>query len=1834
MKDTPTIAGKVPKFAPILILITNQNFYTRIPMIRSSKFWRLAVCLFALFFSVLTSSVHAKTTVKTRVKNANVLDIQLYASKQTAIVGDTVDIEITTGNFTNVEEMTIPLAWNPDLLTYVGVRDLSTAIPAFTTANFTTTNTSTGTLFLNWSGVPSSIEDGKPFFTIRFTVRAYSGLPASVIFNTLAGLAINTSGGAMATITPSTGSVRILDNNPCPPRAAGLSCQTAPVLNASEFPYYSTLPVVPTPPLTPLTIPTGSNTCAASIENNHWVAFTAASTALTLKIGAANSSGGGVQFFIYETNDCISFQKVFCHQGGILAGESDTAPLTGLTIGKKYYIMLDGQFGDRCDYTIAITSGQVENYVQSIPTPTILGQSLACNNPTGLTYSIPVVASAEKYFWRIPSSATATTPISGTNQTSITVNWGTVSDSVCVRIASRCDLSKWFCKSVKAGVKITKDTTVRKCTAEPYFFDGVNRFEAKQYIGYFTASSGCDSVVTLTLINTPAIVKDTTVYKCAQDSYKFNGVNVQAEGNYEAKFPTASGCDSTVKLRLFNYPLSSKSIDTTICSGTSIIIGGRVFSAPYNSAFTALTRSFQGCDSIISLKVTVIDFLLQPLIKSNEITCTTPQATLTSVVLNQPANATLSYSWKNASGTVVSTAATATVNQGGVFTLTVTAKVNDKLCSKTASITVTKSGNQPVKPTIVGANATCENSTEIYTSAPVPSVLSYNWTNSNGTFTSQTNQITATWNANATSSKVCISAQNACGVSDTACVSVEIGRTPQPLSITGSTTVCPNATITYRVNALPNTTLLWSVTGGTAQNALTTDSLWVRWATTNGRVTLTPSSRCGNGTPTNLDVQISNIIPDSVPIQGIATPCSNDTTVYSVANSANILDYQWQVPIGATILRGQGTRSITVVWGNFSGYGNVFLTSKNACQLARGVTFPVDVKKSTLPTSVINGNRTVCPNTQISFATPRLADIRSYAWTVPPTATILRGANSDSIRVDWADAPSGDVCLEIVTICGAKQKACATIEVRADLDSLVISGGSTACKDSILRFCVPDDGSTLRFLWQIPTVLGGTIVSGQGTSCVNIRFASSGGIVRVIPVGGCSDGKISRKEVGVKTPPSITSLITGKTTVCNNSVETFSVTPQTDILRYVWRLPSGVTFMGDSTTNTLTVKISNTAASGFLTVQGESACGLSNGVTSRLAVLQRPQVNAGKDTSICNMTYTLKGTTNGTVKTWSVVSKPVGSVATFAFADRSQTNVTVTKAGEYVFKFEESNGGECSMADSITVNFRDVPTATLVDQNCNQEATQYRVQLNVSGTGSPFSIGGSVFGRFQGVSFLSDTIPSGTPYFFIITDAFGCKSDTVKGTKDCPCYTSAGRLKADSLVVCFGATGKALPQGDAKLDVNDVSEYFLHTGSSTRIGNILARNKTGIFSFDPNIVTYNRVYYITFVVGDQQPNGSIDTSKRCVSQTLGIPIIFKEQYTASLTGDTTVCRFSPVKLRFNSSQTGFFDINYQGTNGGNVAIPNVQSPANINVNTSLSATYKLISVIDKNGCRAQITDSARVNLRPLPNANAGVDRSVCSTTVQMEAAENFSYTGKWSSLTSNVVITDPTDPRSIVTNLQNGRNIFVWTVSDTACLGYSVRDTVQIFVPLLPKANNLSLITQIGVPVTGNVSESAPIGTYSVTRLSNPTSGRFDLFSNGAFTYIPDPNFEGIVKFRYVICSDLCTRLCDTGEVRILIQPRKDTAKFIKIDVPNAITPNDDGKNDVLIIDGLDQVGENELVIFNRWGDVLYKSKPYKNEWRGTNQSGAALPEGTYYYVLRLNTADGKILRGDITILR
>lgn len=71
--------------------------------------------------------------------------------------------------------------------------------------------------------------------------------------------------------------------------------------------------------------------------------------------------------------------------------------------------------------------------------------------------------------------------------------------------------------------------------------------------------------------------------------------------------------------------------------------------------------------------------------------------------------------------------------------------------------------------------------------------------------------------------------------------------------------------------------------------------------------------------------------------------------------------------------------------------------------------------------------------------------------------------------------------------------------------------------------------------------------------------------------------------------------------------------------------------------------------------------------------------------------------------------------------------------------------------------------------------------------------------------------------------------------------------------------------------------------------------------------------------------------------------------------------------------------------------------------------------------------------------------------------------------------------------------------------------------------------------------------------------------------------------------------------------------------MPTGFSPNGDGANDAYIVQGLDGFASNQLVVFNRWGNVVYERLNYKNEWSGENLQGELLPNGTYFVILRIN---------------
>lgn len=81
------------------------------------------------------------------------------------------------------------------------------------------------------------------------------------------------------------------------------------------------------------------------------------------------------------------------------------------------------------------------------------------------------------------------------------------------------------------------------------------------------------------------------------------------------------------------------------------------------------------------------------------------------------------------------------------------------------------------------------------------------------------------------------------------------------------------------------------------------------------------------------------------------------------------------------------------------------------------------------------------------------------------------------------------------------------------------------------------------------------------------------------------------------------------------------------------------------------------------------------------------------------------------------------------------------------------------------------------------------------------------------------------------------------------------------------------------------------------------------------------------------------------------------------------------------------------------------------------------------------------------------------------------------------------------------------------------------------------------------------------------------------------------------------------------------------ISIPNIITANNDGINDVFYIKNIEMYPDNEIFIYSRSGDLVYHEKNYANNWTADN-----MPGGTYFYIID-NKID-KPAAGFLTLVR
>ena len=266
------------------------------------------------------------------------------------------------------------------------------------------------------------------------------------------------------------------------------------------------------------------------------------------------------------------------------------------------------------------------------------------------------------------------------------------------------------------------------------------------------------------------------------------------------------------------------------------------------------------------------------------------------------------------------------------------------------------------------------------------------------------------------------------------------------------------------------------------------------------------------------------------------------------------------------------------------------------------------------------------------------------------------------------------------------------------------------------------------------------------------------------------------------------------------------------------------------------------------------------------------------------------------------------------------------------------------------------------------------------------------------------------------------------------------------------------------------------------------------------------------------------------------------------------------------------------------------------------------------GCDSTITTNLTVI--PSPIITISSDTTLCvGVDYTITATGGTNYLWNTGETTSSIVVSP------------NISTSYFVTVSNADC-----SDNTSTTVDIHPEpiaVDDTVFIAQNDENVITNIFSNDTYTFANYTIVSNPQNGIASMLINGIVNYTPSEYYYGDDYLTYRLTDSICPNYYDEANVYYIIS--NDEALLI----PNAITPNGDGIHDYFDIGGILNYPESELIIFNRWGNEIYSSKPYKNDWYGTGKDGVTiLPNGTYYYVLKLNDTKNKTFSGYIELVK
>jgi hypothetical protein len=984
-------------------------------------------------------------------------------------------------------------------------------------------------------------------------------------------------------------------------------------------------------------------------------------------------------------------------------------------------------------------------------------------------------------------------------------------------------------------------------------------------------------------------------------------------------------------------------------SGTSTTTTINTTVGPSTGTISVAGNNACGVGATRTLNVSVTPLPVQPsVITGDAVVCQGASKTFSVTHVSGNTYAwTLPAGW---SGSSTSSSITATVGSSG-GTISVTPS-NSCGTGPVRTFSVSVANGSPLQPGAITGNATvCSGSSQTYSIAPVAGATAYGW-NVVGTGWSGVGTGTSfTATAGTGNATIYVYAVNACGSSSDRTFSVTTVTSPaQPSAISGNGFACAGSTHTYSVTNIAGVTYNWTLPSGWTGSS-TTNSITVVTGSNSGTISVTASNSCGTSSVRTLAVTVGNV-PAMPTVSSAPSPvCQGSNTTYSINPVPGADGYTWTLPSGWSGTSISQNISATV---GASG-GNILVTANsNDCGASQPLTIPVTVNPVPATPGLITGNASVCQGSSNTYSVAAVTGATSYTWTLPSGWSGTSTANSITAT---AGASGGNITVRANNSCGASANQ--TLAITANpLPSQPggINGYASYCQGTELLFSLSpaSAANATSYTWTLPAGWSGSSTTNTITATVGV----SGGTISVTANNSCGSSAVRTLSVASVTAlPAQPGAISGNTTICSGSSNTYSISAVSGATSYTWTLPSG--WSGTSTATSITPTAS--ATSGDIIVTANNSCGSSNQRTLAVTVNSipvQPSTITGA-TTVCQGTTQTYSVTNvaGVTYNWTA---PGGTIT----GSGNSVSITWNSLGAQTVSVTPTNscGTGTARALSVTVN------------SGSALAQPGAISGNASicsGTSQTYSIG-----AVSGATSYTWTLPggwSGTSASTSITATVGSS-----GTISVAANNSCGSSTAQTLTVTVNST-PAQP--------GTISGVTTACQSSSQVYSVGA--VSGATSYTWTLPSgwsgTSSTNSITATVGASSGNISVTASNTCGTstvRTLTVSVNATPAQPSVIAGVATVCQ--GVSQNYSVTNVGGVTYTWSAGTGGVVT----GSGNSVNISWSSSGS-KTVQVTPSNGCGAGTVRTLNVEVITTPAQPSVISGSA---TVEVTDAVNYSVT--------------------------------------------------------------------------------------------------------------------------------------------------------------------------------------------------------------------------------------------------